>query len=256
MDKSRRCFLGIAGGALIGGVPVARALAESAHDPASSANAGKQWAMVIDTKKCQQKGECTACSDACHLAHNVPTIADPEEEIKWLWKENYHNVFPDQGHKYDSEALLKRPVLVLCNHCERPACTRVCPTKATWRRESDGVVMMDMHRCVGCRYCMTACPYGARSFNWSNPRPHIKEINKEFPTRSMGVPEKCNFCAERLAVGKGPVCVEASERVGCNALVFGDVADPNSGVAQLLRSTHTIRRKPGLGTQPQVYYIV
>lgn len=256
MDKSRRCFLGIAGGALIGGVPVARALAKATYEPAPGAKVGKQWAMVIDTKKCQQKGECTACSDACHLVHNVPKIEDHEEEVKWLWKEKYHNVFPDQGHKHDKKSLLERPVLVLCNHCERPACVRVCPTQATWRRESDGIVMMDMHRCIGCRYCMTACPYGSRSFNWKDPRPHIKELQNEFPTRTKGVPEKCNFCAERLAAGKIPICVEACKTVGCGAMMFGDVADPNSQVAEILRNTHTIRRKPGLGTEPQVYYIV
>ena len=99
---------------------------------------------------------------------------------------------------------------------------RVCPTQATWKRE-DGIVMMDWHRCIGCRYCMAACPYGSRSFNWLDPRPYIHNPNPEFPTRTKGVVEKCNFCAERLGTGRPPACVEACPE---KALVFGDLADP------------------------------
>ena len=99
---------------------------------------------------------------------------------------------------------------------------------------------------------MAACPYGARSFNFRDPRPFIGEQNLEFPTRSMGVVEKCNFCAERLAIGKQPLCVEASKGI----LTFGDLEDPASSVRELLKSNYTIRRKEALGTEPSVYYIV
>jgi molybdopterin-containing oxidoreductase family iron-sulfur binding subunit len=99
---------------------------------------------------------------------------------------------------------------------------------------------------------MAACPYGSRSFNFRDPRPFIEEENKEFPTRMKGVVEKCNFCAERLAVGKLPACVEASN----GAIVVGDLEDPESEVRELLRSNYTIRRKPDLGAGPSVYYIV
>jgi len=99
---------------------------------------------------------------------------------------------------------------------------------------------------------MAGCPYGSRSLNWRDPRPFIKEINKEFPTRERGVVEKCNFCNERLAKGLIPACVEACKE---KVLVFGDLEDPNSEVRELLRSHHTIRRKPQLGTMPQIYYI-
>jgi Fe-S-cluster-containing dehydrogenase component len=131
---------------------------------------------------------------------------------------------------------------------------RACPTKATFKRESDGIVMMDFHRCIGCRFCMAACPFGARSFNFRDPRPFIAEanLNKEFPTRMKGVVEKCNFCAERIAVGEKPACVEASK----SALVFGDLYDPESEVRQLIKTNYTIRRKQELGTEPSVYYIV
>jgi len=113
--------------------------------------------------------------------------------------------------------------------------------------------MMDMHRCIGCRYCIAACPYGSRSFNWRDPRPFIKNLNKEYPTRTRGVVEKCNFCAERLAKGLHPACVDACEE---KALVFGDLEDPESEVRALLRENYAIRRKPALGTNPEVYYIV
>jgi molybdopterin-containing oxidoreductase family iron-sulfur binding subunit len=101
---------------------------------------------------------------------------------------------------------------------------------------------------------MAACPYGSRSFNFRDPRADnaIKHENKEFPTRMKGVVEKCNFCAERLAVGKQPACVEASK----GALVFGDLGDPQSEVRQLLKENYAIRRKQNLGTNPSVYYIV
>jgi Fe-S-cluster-containing dehydrogenase component len=117
---------------------------------------------------------------------------------------------------------------------------------------------MDMHRCIGCRYCIVACPFGARSFNWSDPRPHIKpEIDPEFPTRSKGVVEKCNLCAERLAKGLGPACVDAANQVaGGGAMYFGDVGDPHSEIVQVLRSRHSLQRRPQMGTQPHVFYLV
>ena len=128
---------------------------------------------------------------------------------------------------------------------------RVCPTGATFRRD-DGIVAMDDHRCIGCRYCMAGCPFGARSFNFKDPRPEIAEINPTFPTRMRGVVEKCTFCSERLAVGKMPLCVEASE----GAILFGDLGNPESDVRKTLAENFTIRRKPTLGTEPSVYYII
>ncbi len=213
----------------------------------------KQMAMVIDIRKCMEQENCTKCIDACHLFHNVPAIADREEEVKWIWKESFHHAFHEQEHEYLEDELKHSQALVLCNHCSNPPCVRVCPTGATWKRESDGIVMMDWHRCIGCRYCIVGCPYGSRSFNWSDPRPHVKDVNTEFPTRMKGVVEKCTFCEERLSRGKMPSCVEACSE---QALEFGDLADKQSPLRELLRERYTIRRKPGLGTEPQVYYLV
>ena len=109
--------------------------------------------------------------------------------------------------------------LLLCNHCSNPPCCRVCPTGATWQRE-DGIVMMDRHRCIGCRFCMAGCPYGSGVSTGEIPRKAPKALNPdfptnpEFPTRSKGVVEKCTFCAERLAKGLLPACVEAADKIG------------------------------------------
>jgi Fe-S-cluster-containing dehydrogenase component len=112
---------------------------------------------------------------------------------------------------------------------------------------------MDMHRCIGCRFCMAGCPYGSRSFNFREPLPYIKDENLEYPRRERGVVEKCTFCTERLAIGKLPACVEACKP---GALTFGDLEDPNSAVRKLLATRFTLQRKPELGTGPNVYYIV
>jgi molybdopterin-containing oxidoreductase family iron-sulfur binding subunit len=213
----------------------------------------KRWAMVIDVRKCQDAVNCTKCVDACHDLHNVPVIDDEKEEIKWIWKQSFEGTFHEQEHHYLDQDLVRKKVLVLCNHCDNPPCTRVCPTQATWRRESDGIVMMDWHRCIGCRYCVVACPYGARSFNWTDPRQYLDKINPEFPTRSKGVVEKCTFFEARLAEGKLPACVEACSE---GAMTFGDLNDPHSKVREVLKGTFTIRRRPGLGTNPQIFYLV
>ena len=259
MSIDRRRFLKLAGVASLVGVGTGTKVLEAGAQagkaetrPLSGALDGHRWAMVIDTNKCFREKSCTRCVDACHSAHNVPNIADTDDEVKWLWREPYHGAFPEQASEYQGHDLEHEEFLLLCNHCDEAPCVRACPTRTTWSRE-DGIVMMDMHRCIGCRYCINACPYGARSFNWKDPRPHIETIDPDYPTRMRGVVEKCNFCAERLARGLEPHCVEACEG---GAMIFGDLEDPTSDVRKALHDNFSIRRKPSLGTQPQVYYIV
>lgn len=211
-----------------------------------------QWAMVVDLKTCITKPGCRECIDACHSIHNVPQLNDPKSEIKWIWTNPFDKVFPEHTHQFSSLQVRQQPVLVLCNHCDNPPCVKVCPTKATFKR-ADGLVMMDYHRCIGCRYCMAACPYGARSFNWSDPRPSIKNINPAFPTRTKGVVEKCNFCEERLVKGYLPACVEACPAGG---LTFGDLNDHESQIRKTLDFRSSFRRKAHLGTEPKVFYVV
>lgn len=258
MSISRREFLKITGLSTLAGLAgtagvheLLKSGSEASQVPSSiGALSAKKWAMVIDMRKLRTEEAYKKIINACHSIHNVPDIGNIKEEVKWIWKEKFENVFPGQGNEYMEENLRQLPFLVLCNHCDKPACVRVCPTKATFKRQ-DGLVMMDMHRCIGCRFCMAACPYGARSFNWRDPRPFINKPNPDFPTRTKGVVEKCTFCYERLAKGKMPACVEASD----GALIFGDLADPNSEVRKIISSHYTIRRKPELGTGPNIYYL-
>jgi molybdopterin-containing oxidoreductase family iron-sulfur binding subunit len=263
MEKSRRRFLKVAGISVVGlGTLPALDWLRKMEAAAQGFTAGpkaltaKQWAMVVDVKKLDVETTKKAI-EACHQVHNVPNYEDKKQEIKWLWTDTYEHTFPGQENPYVPAELREKPFLLLCNHCTNPPCVRVCPTKATWKR-ADGLVMMDQHRCIGCRYCMAGCPFGARSFNYKDAKnTYFKEHeppNPRYPARGRGVVEKCTFCAERLADGLMPACVEAIKET--KALVFGDVEDPNSEVRKLLDSHFTLRRKTELGTGPNVYYIV
>lgn len=256
MKSSRRGLLKLIGLAVLGVAarPVLEVLSRlrpAQASPRAGAAVRTRWAMAVNLKACRSSEGCTDCIEACHRTHNVPAHGDPKHEIKWIWPIAYEHAFPEQEHEFLRNDLRGLPTLVLCNHCDNPPCARVCPVVAIWKRE-DGIVMQDYHRCIGCRYCMLACPYGAVSFNWRDPRPSIREINRDFPIRTRGVVERCNFCQERLDKGLRPACVEAcKERV----LLFGDLRDADSEVASALRSQHSLRRKPELGTKPQVYYL-
>ena len=256
MDKSRRSCLkkiGFAAAGLGCGLPLEGCLNFS---PEKVPTGGpQQLAMVIDIARVNDD-VAHACIEACHHAHNVPASSEPEREVRWIWQEHFEHALPDQVHEQTAESFKHQSVLLMCNHCTTPACVKVCPTAATWKRKSDGIVMMDMHRCIGCRYCVVACPYGSRNFNWSDP--DEKLIKTDYPSRSRGVVEKCNFCAERLRVGEEPICVVESRKVpgGDGALTFGNLSDPDSEVSRLLRTKRTVCRQVGLGTGPNVYYIV
>ena len=255
----RRRFIKLAGisaaaglGGAIGAGRVLRATASSiAIEPAG----GTRWAMVVDISKFRTEAEYMKSINACHSVHNVPDFGNPKDEIKWIWTDTYEHVFPGMEHSYLNPSVAKAPFMVLCNHCSNPPCVRVCPTQATFKRP-DGIVAMDYHRCIGCRFCMAACPYGARSFNWRDPRPFIDKarLNTKYPTRTKGVVEKCNFCVERIGKDLEPACVEAAK--GTGAMVFGDLNDKHSEVREVLSRKFTIRRKPRLGTEPGVYYVI
>lgn len=262
MKADRRTFIKVCGLTILGlGLkPAVDALAgeekllilpQGQQGNSNASLTAEKWAMVVDPSKCDG---CTACMDACHRVHNVPHFHEHKIEVKWIWKEKGEHVFFEQTEEFGGAKLRKLDVPVLCNHCDNPPCVKVCPTKATFKRE-DGIVMMDSHRCIGCKYCMVACPYGARSFNAVDPRRGLdmSKANPDFPTRSRGVVEKCNFCVDRLAKGIIPACVDACKN---KALVFGDLEDPNSEVRKILGSRFTIRRRPALGTGPQIYYVV
>jgi len=283
VTESRRRFLRIAGLAALGsaGASLGRRRAARAEATAAvAASAGPRWAMAIDLGACASEGaDCDRCFRACHAAHNVPDFEanprldrdalygnSPRHAVRWIWRTGYDNAFHGQTHAYVASAAIRTGVPVLCNHCESPPCVRACPTQATWRR-SDGIVMMDMHRCIGCRYCIAACPYGARSFNLRDPRIAFREDPRDprspmtlpspsYPTRTRGVVEKCSFCAE-LPEGdresRRPYCARACPR---GAILFGDIHAPGSELRRALGERFTVQRAPSLGTNPHVFYIV
>ena len=276
MGINRRDFLkGMGGLCAVAGLGVASGVAPNKEADASSSSHDKKavksavrWGMVINLAKFDD-ALIDKCAGACHKAHNVPKFDNIKDEIKWIWGEKFPNTFPSKNKQFLAGDLGETDVAVLCNHCENPPCVRVCPTKATFKRD-DGIVLMDFHRCIGCRFCMAACPYGSRSFNWRNPRIDSQslvggaKIDKSFPTRERGVVEKCNFCAERIAKGgtpelghelakeQTPLCVLESN----GAMVFGNLNDEHSAIRGALKSSHTIQRKTETGTNPSVFYIV
>ncbi|MCP4138831.1 MAG: 4Fe-4S dicluster domain-containing protein [Chloroflexi bacterium] len=248
MDKTinRRDFLKIAaaGTAAIAGAQII----QSAEASSGGEKGPHQWAMVIDQSKCIGCGHCTL---ACQ-AHN-----DISPEISW------NEVLP-AGEVDNNPVYLARP----CMQCENAPCVEVCMVGASYYRP-DGIVMMDYDKCIGCRYCEVACPYQARSFNWSTfdgDNPAVPEWGQpEVDRRPRGVPEKCSFCYQRIdrgmAVGLIPgVDDDASPActVACptNARIFGDLNDPESEVSKIVRSQPTVRLRDELGTAPRVYYVL
>lgn len=246
MSPSRRVFLRLAATA------ATAAAAGSAVGCAASRGPRRRLAMAIDVRKCLEVRGCRACIDVCHAAHNVPAIPDRGHEVKWLWKEPFERALSVREPGTLPASLRGIDVLVLCNHCDNPPCARVCPTGATWRSD-DGIVAVDEHRCIGCRYCVAACPYGSRSFNFVDPRPYVARPTSDYPTRTTGVVEKCTFCEERVAVGRLPACVEACP---AGAMIFGDLDERGSEIRKLLNERYALRRKLELGTRPQVYYVI
>lgn len=255
MNENRRDFLVKLGSAALFGLGSAAALnsflARAVMAELNDANTNQQpirWGMFVDMSKCAD--DCTDCIDACHSRHNVPDFGNPKDEIKWIWKSSFKETFPNKNTQFPAKQLTDKPILTFCNHCAEPPCVKVCPTKATFKR-NDGIVEMDFHRCIGCRFCMAACPYGSRSFNWRDPRDFIDKLDPDYPTRERGVVEKCNFCSERIAKDKQPSCVETCRE---KALVFGNLHDANSEIRQKLKTRITFQRKPELGTKPSVFY--
>ena len=242
----RRKFFKVFGGTLLTGVSSVyafRFLTTSilSGDSSESPLPGRKWGMVIDLNRCDPG--CDACLKACRKENNVALHDNDMWDIHWIRKVTLENKI--------GVSSTEREVVLLCNHCDNPPCAQVCPVQATYKRE-DGIVIIDHHRCVGCRYCMIACPYNARYFNFKDNE-HWE--NKEFPKRSHGVAESCNFCAHRLDEGRMPACAEACEKSGAGAIVVGDLNNPDSRISGLITSSSVKRIREDLGTEPKVYYI-
>ncbi len=159
----------------------------------------------------------------------------------------YHQV-PVEDHFYMG---------VQCNHCQNAPCVKACPTKATWQ-EPDGIVVVDYDWCIGCRYCIAACPYYGRRFNWNDPVVPEEEMTKKQHylgnrMRGRGQMEKCTFCVQRSRSGRLPACVEACPT---GARVFGNLLDPDSEIRFVLKNKKVFRWKEDLGTDPKFWYFV
>ena len=242
----RRKFMKVAGGTVLAtgawayGVTELTAFTERPPKTGGS-DAAKRWGMVIDLTKCREG--CTECLTACRNENNVAFHGDRRWDIYWIRKVRIRS-------KY-SETAAEKEVLLLCNHCDHPPCAQVCPVQATYKR-ADGIVLVDHHRCIGCRYCVISCPYNARAFNFKD---HDDWPNRKYPKRSHGVAESCNLCAHLLDRGEPPACVAACERAGPAAICVGDLNDPTSEVARLITKHSPKRIREDLGTEPKVYYV-
>lgn len=211
----------------------------------SLAPTNQKWVMVIDLAKCDGCGECTR---ACKAMHFVPPLQE------WI------KVYEVRDNPEAGLYFLPRP----CMQCDNPPCVRGCPTGATFKR-SDGIVMQDNERCIGCRNCIAQCPYSARSFNWGEP-PHTPQelaqpysVEYNYPHRK-GVVEKCIFCPHMLRAGKLPACAQAC---AMDAIYFGDEYEDavTNGDGETLSLSSITKRGAAfrlleeLGTEPRVYYL-
>ncbi|HHJ06481.1 MAG TPA: 4Fe-4S dicluster domain-containing protein [Anaerolineae bacterium] len=212
--------------------------------------AQRRWVMVIDTRKCTG---CQSCTVSCVAENKLP----PGVVYRPVLEQEF-GTYPNVGKRF-----IPRP----CMHCDNPPCVDVCPVGATWKRD-DGIVAIDYDECIGCRYCITACPYSARTFDLGHtysegtPEQMAYELEPAFEyghdwPRDNGSPignvRKCHFCLHRLNEGELPACV--STCIGM-ANYFGDANDPDSLVAALIASPNVMRLKEELGTEPKVYYLV
>ncbi len=202
----------------IAGVGVAAAAGLPVTAKAAVPRAKTHYGMLIDTRRCIG---CHACSVACKAEFDVP-LGSTRSWVEYVEKGEY----PNTGRSF-----LPR----LCNQCTHPACVDVCPTNATWKREEDGVVVVDPEICIGCKYCILACPYDARFLN---------------PV--TGAADKCDFCLHRVSQGLVPACVETC--IG-RARIFGDLNDPESEISRLIATNPVTVLRPEKGTEPNVFYI-
>ncbi len=232
IDLQRRSFLktslGVAGIAIAPGL----LLIDTAHGNTEGASSRVRWGMLIDTTQC--KTGCSDCVAACNRENGLSGATGPTDS-QWIRKIELKDM--------RSGRELSLPVM--CQHCEKPPCVDVCPTNASMKR-ADGIVLVDKHRCIGCRYCMMACPYKARSFVHEN----LTDQNPDVP-RGKGTVEACTLCVHRIDQGQGPACAEACPN---KAILFGDLNDPESEIAQKVRSVATTQLRDDLRLNPGVSY--
>lgn len=204
----------------------------------AAADAGKRWGLLIDVNRCA--ADCSACVSACAEENGWggDTHGKPGQAAQWIRKVTLKNTATGR------EASLP----VMCQHCEAPPCVDVCPTGASFKRV-DGIVLVDKHTCIGCRYCMMACPFKARSFV------HEPVVNqKSHAPRGQGTVESCTLCVHRVDAGGTPACVEACAAAGHEAMLFGDLNDPDSAIARRLAEYPSVSLRPDMHLNPGTRY--
>ncbi|CAK0772010.1 4Fe-4S ferredoxin [Gammaproteobacteria bacterium] len=233
-NPGRRGFLGAASTAVVGiaGIP----LVALARVPDAAVDDKSRWGILVDTTKCGT--DCTACVSACNSENGLTGHNRPETDAQWLRKV--------QLREKATGRVLSLPMG--CQHCENPPCVDVCPTGASFRR-ADGIVLVDKHICIGCRYCMMACPYKARSFGHEE-----KHGQKVYAPRGKGTVEACTMCVHRVDAGKLPACVEACQKEGQQAMLFGDLKDPKSEIAKRIATEPTRQLREALQLNTGVRY--
>ncbi len=194
-----------------------------------------RWGMLIDAEQC---ADCDACVTACNEEHGLQKTGRPQTDAQWIRK-----VTITDNH---TDHVTSLPML--CQHCENPPCVDVCPTGASFKRE-DGIVLVDKHTCIGCRYCVLACPYKARSFVHEN----LSE-QKSWSPRGKGTVEGCTMCVHRVDKNQTPACVEACNRDGNGAMLFGDINDLRSDIATRMKTTPSRQVRADLGLNTGVRY--
>jgi len=240
MSMNRRDFLAV-GSAAIAGTAIAPGirlieLAE-ARSPEEAASAVHRWGMLIDTTKCNDG--CTACVDACHTENGITSHNRPATDPQWIRKVTLK----------DKQTGFVQTLPLMCQHCEHPPCVDVCPTGASFKR-IDGIVLVDRHICIGCRYCMMACPYKARSFVHEDTTDQ-----KAYNPRGKGCVESCTLCVHKIDRGDGTTaCAEACKKEGHQAILFGDLKDPNSEISKRLASQPSQQLRPDLKLNTGVRY--
>ena len=213
------------------------------------------YGYAFNVTRCEGYMECI---QACVKENNLDRKSNTQ--YIQIFEMEHGQMTPDQG---DSKYFHEVPVEghfymgVQCYHCDNPPCVKACPTKATWK-EPDGIVVVDYDWCIGCRYCMAACPYMGRRFNWNEPEVPKEEITKNQHylgnrKRARGMMEKCTFCIQRSRKGKLTACVEACPT---GARVFGNLLDPDSEIRFVLENKKVYRLKEDLGTDPKFWYFI
>ncbi len=212
-------------------------VAESQAKPPEMAVTSKtRWGMLVDTAQCKEG--CNDCIKTCHEHNGIQSNGRPASDPQWIRKVTIK----------DKQTGKQASLPIMCQHCEHPPCVDVCPTGASFRRV-DGIVLVDRHICIGCRYCMMACPYKARSFVHES----VTDQRVDAP-RGKGTVEACNFCVKKVDNGELPACVDACNKAGHQALIFGDLNDPNSELSKRLMNVATVQLRADLNLNNGVRY--